>query len=161
MKVTFTKYISKESVFILDGTNKYEVIENLITEAAKQSKVDRDTISRLAWHREKMMTTGVGFSLALPHIRINEIPEPVVLVGICKNPIEDYESQDDQPIRIIIFIVAPDQNQEIYLQLLGSISRKLRHPEIIHELIDNISRPSKILRILKRRQTEILDSEKI
>jgi len=154
MKVTFTKFISKESIFILDGTTKYEVIESLITEASKKSKIDRDTIARLTWHREKMMTTGVGFSLALPHIRINEIPEPVVLIGICKNPIEDYESQDEQAIRVIIFIVAPDQNQEMYLQLLGSISRKLRHQGIIGELIDNITRPSKILRILKRRQTE-------
>jgi nitrogen PTS system EIIA component len=159
MKVTFTKFISKESIFILDGNTKYEIIENLITEAAKQSKIDRDTIARLTWHREKMMTTGVGFSLALPHIRINEIPDPVVLVGICENPIEDYESQDEKPIRVVIFIIAPDQNQEMYLQLLGSISRKLRNPEIINELIDNITRPSKILRILKRRQTETEDSE--
>ncbi|MCK4983036.1 MAG: PTS sugar transporter subunit IIA, partial [Victivallaceae bacterium] len=144
---------------ILNGTTKLEVLNSLITEAAKQSKIDRDTIVRLTWHREKMMTTGVGFSLALPHIRVNEIPDPVVLVGICKNPIEDYESQDEQPIRVIIFIIAPDQNQELYLQLLGSISRKLRHPEIIQELIDNITRPSKILRILKRRQTDQKDSE--
>ena len=159
MKVTFTKFITKESIFILEGTNKHEILETLITEAAKQSKLDRDTIARLTWHREKMMTTGVGFSLALPHIRVNEIPDPVVLVGVCKNPIEDYESQDEQPIRVIIFIVAPDQNQELYLQLLGSISRKLRHPEIIQELIDNITRPSKILRILKRRQADPKDSE--
>ena len=159
MKVAFTKFISKESIFILDGTTKYEVLNALITEAAKQSKLDRDTIMRLTWHREKMMTTGVGFSLALPHIRINDIPDPVILVGICKSPIKDYESQDEQPIRVVIFIVAPDQNQELYLQLLGSISRKLRHQEVIQELIDNITRPSKILRILKRRQADPKDSE--
>jgi len=155
MKATFTKYISKESIIILDGKNKYEILEALITEASKQSKIDRDTIARLTWHREKMMTTGVGFSLALPHIRINEIPNPVVIVALCKNPIEDYESQDEKPIRVIVFIIAPDQNQEMYLQLLGSISRKLRHPEIINELIDNITRPSKIIRILKRRPVEV------
>ena len=159
MKVAFTKFISKESILILDGKTKYEVLDALITEAAIQSKIDRDTISRLTWHREKMMTTGVGFSLAMPHIRINEIPDPVVLIGICQNPIEDYESQDEQPIRVIVFIVAPDQNQEMYLQLLGSISRKLRHPEIIQELIDNITRPSTIIRILKRRENNQTDTE--
>ena len=159
MKVAFTKFISKESVLILDGKTKYEVLDALITEAAIQSKIDRDTISRLTWHREKMMTTGVGFSLAMPHIRINEIPDPVVLIGICQNPIEDYESQDELPIRVIVFIVAPDQNQEMYLQLLGSISRKLRHPEIIQELIDNITRPSTIIRILKRRENNQTDTE--
>ncbi len=159
MKVTFTKFITKESIFILEGTNKYEILENLITEAAKQSKLDRDIIARLTWHREKMMTTGVGFALALPHIRISEIPEPIILAGVCKNPIKDYESQDEQPIRVVIFIIAPDQNQEMYLQLLGSISRKLRHAEIINEIIENISRPSTILRILKRRPSEAKDMD--
>lgn len=159
MKVTFTKFITKESIFILEGRNKYEVLESLITEAAKQSKIDRDTIARLTWHREKMMTTGVGFSLALPHIRINEIPEPVILVGVCQNPIKDYSSQDDQPIRVIMFIVAPDQNQEMYLQLLGSISRKLRHADIINEIVENITRPSKIIRILKRRPGDPQDED--
>ena len=159
MKVTFTKFITKESIFILEGTNKYEILENLITEAAKQSKLDRDIIARLTWHREKMMTTGVGFALALPHIRISEIPDPIILVGVCKNPIKDYESQDEQPIRVVIFIIAPDQNQEMYLQLLGSISRKLRHAEIINEIIENISRPSTILRILKRRPSEAKDKD--
>ncbi|MFA6714891.1 MAG: PTS sugar transporter subunit IIA [Victivallales bacterium] len=159
MKVAFTKFISKESIFILDGKNKYEVLNALITQAANQSKIDRDTVSRLTWHREKMMTTGVGFSLAMPHIRINEIPDPVVLIGVCKNPIKDYESQDDNPVRVIVFIIAPDKNQEAYLQLLGSISRKLRHPEIIQEIIDNITRPSTILRILKKRSPEDTDSE--
>lgn len=159
MKMSFTKFISKESIFILEGSTKYEVLNALITEAAAQSKIDRDTISRLTWHREKMMTTGVGFSLAMPHIRINEIPEPVVLVGICKEPVEDYESQDEKPIRVIVFIVAPDQNQEAYLQLLGSISRKLRHPGIIQELIDNVTRPSTILRILKRRPSEVQENK--
>ena len=159
MKVTFTKFVTKESIFILDGTTKHEVLNSLITEAAKLSKIDRDTIMRLTWHREKMMTTGVGFSLALPHIRVTEIPSPVVVVGICKNPIKDYESQDEHPIRVIIFIIAPDQNQDMYLQLLGSISRKLRHPEIINDILDNITRPSKILRILKRRPSESKDSD--
>lgn len=158
MKVTFTKYISKESILILDGKTKFDVLDALITKAAEQTKLDRDTIVRLTWHREKMMTTGVGFSLALPHIRINDIPDPVVLVGVCKNPIEDYESQDEKPIRVIVFIVAPDQNQEMYLQLLGSISRKLRQTNIIDEIIENITRPSKILRILKRREPKT-DSE--
>lgn len=159
MKVTFTKYIDKESIFILEGKNKYEVLESLITKAAKLSKIDRDTIARLTWHREKMMTTGVGFSLAMPHIRINEIPEPVILIGVCTNPIADYTSQDEQPIRVIIFIVAPDQNQEMYLQLLGSISRKLRHADIINEIVENITRPSKIIRILKRRPGDPKDED--
>jgi PTS system nitrogen regulatory IIA component len=159
MKLTFTKLISKKSILILNGNTKREVLDSLISEAAKQSKVDRNVIMRMVWNREKMMTTGVGFSLALPHVRVNDIANPLVLVGLCKNPIKDYESQDEEAIRVIVFTIAPDRDQQVYLNLLGNISRKLRHREIIQELIDNITRPSMILRILKRRQTELQVAE--
>lgn len=152
MKNSFTSYVSKESVLILNGKNKLEVLDELITHAAEQSKLDRDLISRMTWKREKMMTTGIGNGLALPHIRMNNIPEPVILFGVCNNPIADYRSQDEQPVRVIVFIVAPDENQDVYLQLLGSISRKLRSSGIVQEILDNITRPSQILKIIKRRE---------
>ncbi len=159
MKNSFTKYVEKDTVLVLDGKNKVEVLDKLIKAAAEKSKVDLDTITRLTWKREKMITTGVGFGLALPHIRLSNIPFPIVLVGLCSEPIADYQSQDDKPIRVIVFIVAPEGNQEDYLQLLGSISRKLRNAEMINEIIDNISRPSQIIKILKRRGKEDGESE--
>ncbi len=134
----------------LDGRNKLEVMDQLITRAADLTKLSRDVIFRLTWKREQMMTTGVGGMLALPHIRVNDINRPYVLVGVCENPIEDYQGQDDQPVRVIVFTVAPDENQEAYLQLLSSISRRLRNPALIEELIANVSTPAQILDIIKR-----------
>ncbi len=151
MNVSFTKFISKNSIFILDATTKLEALNVLISVAAEQSRLDRDLIYRLTWRREKMMTTAIGNGLALPHIRVNSISDPTIVIGICQSPIEDYHSQDEQPVRIIVFITAPDQDQEAYLQLLGSISRKFRTQGVIEEILENITRPSQILRIIKRR----------
>ena len=108
MKYDFTQYVTKDSVMALDGRNKLEVMDQLITRAADLTKLSRDVIFRLTWKREQMMTTGVGGMLALPHIRVNDINRPYVLVGVCENPIEDYQGQDDQPVRVIVFTVAPD-----------------------------------------------------
>ena len=150
MKYDFTQYVTKDSVMALDGRNKLEVMDQLITRAADLTKLSRDVIFRLTWKREQMMTTGVGGMLALPHIRVNDINRPYVLVGVCENPIEDYQGQDDQPVRVIVFTVAPDENHEAYLQLLSSISRRLRNPALIEELIANVSTPAQILDIIKR-----------
>lgn len=150
MKYDFTQYVTKDSVMALDGRNKLEVMDQLITRAADLTKLSRDVIFRLTWKREQMMTTGVGGMLALPHIRVNDINRPYVLVGVCENPIEDYQGQDDRPVRVIVFTVAPDENQEAYLQLLSSISRRLRNPALIEELIANVSTPAQILDIIKR-----------
>jgi PTS system nitrogen regulatory IIA component len=144
MKNDFTKFVLPESIITLSDTKKLDVMDKLIDLAADLSKLDRDTIFRLIWKREQMMTTAVGGKLALPHIRINDILNPLVLVGICKNPIEDYKSQDDSQVQVIVFTVAPDENQEAYLQLLSSISRRFRNPEFIENLIDNAGQNSVI-----------------
>ena len=136
MNNDFAQFVTKESVMSLSGRNKLEVMDQLITRAAELTKLDRDVIFRLIWKREQMMTTGVGDKLALPHIRVNDILHPFVLVGVCENPISDYQGQDDQPVRVIVFTVAPDENQEAYLQLLSSISRRFRNPELIEKLIE-------------------------
>ncbi len=136
MNNDFAQFVTKESIMSLSGRNKLEVMNQLITRAAELTKLDRDVIFRLIWKREQMMTTGVGGKLALPHIRVNDILHPFVLVGVCENPISDYQGQDDQPVRVIVFTVAPDENQEAYLQLLSSISRRFRNPELIEKLIE-------------------------
>ena len=131
MKYEFSRYVAQDSVMVLEGKTKLEVMDELITRAADLTKLNRDVIFRMTWKREQMMTTGVGNALALPHIRVNDIPNPVVIVGVTEHPITDYQTQDDQPVRVIVFTIAPDENPEAYLQLLGSISRKLRNPELV------------------------------
>ena len=100
MKNDFSQYVDKDSVMTLVGKTKLEVMDQLISRAADLTKLSRDVIFRLAWKREQMMTTGVGGMLALPHVRINDILHPYVIVGVCENPIEDYQGLDDQPVRV-------------------------------------------------------------
>ena len=148
MKNDFSKYVDKDSVMTLVGKTKLEVMDQLISRAADLTKLSRDVIFRLAWKREQMMTTGVGNGLALPHIRVNDIPHPIVIVGITKEPITDYQSQDGQPVRLVVFTVAPDENPEAYLQLLGSVSRKLRNPELLAKLTEGDITEANILKVL-------------
>ena len=148
MKYDFIQFVTKDSVMSLDGRTKLEVMDQLITRAADLTKLNRDVIFRLTWKREQMMTTGVGGMLALPHIRVNDITRPYVIIGVCENPIEDYQSQD----RVIVFTVAPDENQEAYLQLLGSISRKLRNSKLIGELVECAGNPAAILAAVQREE---------
>ena len=149
MKYDFTEYVTKDSVMTLTGTTKLEVMDQLIQRAADLTKLNRDLIFRLVWKREQMMTTGIGGMLALPHIRTNDILHPYVIVGVTESPIEDYQSQDDQPVRVIVFTVAPDEESDAYLRLLGSISRKLRNSELVESLIKAMPNTVKILETIQ------------
>ena len=134
----------------LKGKTKLDVMDQLISRAADLTKLNRDVIFRLAWKREQMMTTGVGNMLALPHIRVNDILHPYVIVGVCEEPIEDYQGLDDQPVRVIVFTVAPDENQEAYLQLLSGISRRLRNPKLIDQIIGTVGNTVELLKVIQQ-----------
>ncbi|MBO5791019.1 MAG: PTS sugar transporter subunit IIA [Lentisphaeria bacterium] len=156
MKYDFTEYVTKDSVMTLTGTTKLEVMDQLIQRAADLTKLNRDLIFRLVWKREQMMTTGIGGMLALPHIRTNDILHPYVIVGVTESPIADYQSQDDQPVRVIVFTVAPDEDSDAYLRLLGSISRKLRNEQLVESLI--LAMPNTV-KILETIQSECKEEE--
>ena len=150
MACDFLNYITRDSVMILEGADKLHIMDELIDRAAELTKLNRDNIYRLTWKREKMMTTAVGKGLALPHIRVNGFPSPLIIVGICKNPVTDYKSLDNQPINLVVFLAADERDQEAYLKLLGSISSKVKEEGVITEILAAGEDKAKIQEILSR-----------
>ena len=148
-KIAFGKFLTKDSVIVLHGEDKKTVFDQMVAQVADLAHLDRDVVSRLVWKRENMMPTGVGQGLGLPHIRVERMDKPVILVGVCESEIADYETQDGQPVRVIVFIAADDADQEGYLSLLSSVSSKMRNADLINQIIENITKPAQILKLLQ------------
>ena len=148
-KISFGKFLTKDSIVVLHAEDKKTAFDQLVAKVADIAHLDRDVVSRLVWKRENMMPTGVGQGLGLPHIRVERMDKPVILVGICANEITDYETQDGQPVRVIVFIAADDADQEGYLGLLSSVSSKMRNADLTAQILENITKPAQILKLLQ------------
>ena len=145
----FVNYLEADSVLILEGSTKKEVLEEIISYATTRCTLDDIQLREAIWKREKMMTTGIGNGLALPHIRVAGFPAPLVIVGRCLNEITDYRTLDNAPVRLIVFLAADEKDQEAYLKILGSISVKLKDRDLMAEIM---AAPGKeeIYNLLKR-----------
>ena len=145
----FVNYLEADSVLILEGSTKKEVLEEIISYATTRCTLDDIQLREAIWKREKMMTTGIGNGLALPHIRVAGFPAPLVIVGRCQNEITDYRTLDNAPVRLIAFLAADEKDQDAYLKILSSISVKLKDPGLMAEIM---AAPGKaeIYNILKR-----------
>ena len=135
MKAEFTKYLHPDAILLLQGENKKSVLEEIIIYATTRCTMNESQLREAIWKREKMMTTGVGSGLALPHIRVSNFPSPLVIVGVCKNPITDYKSLDNGPVQLIVFLAADEKDQESYLKILGSMSGKLKDKAIVEAIL--------------------------
>ena len=135
MKPEFVNYLQQDSILMLEGKTKKDVLEEIISYATTRCTLDDIQLRELIWKREKMMTTGIGNGLALPHIRVAGFPAPLVIVGRCTTPITDYRTLDNEPVRLIVFLAADEKDQDAYLKILGSISVKLKDKALMDEIL--------------------------
>ncbi|MBQ9336154.1 MAG: PTS sugar transporter subunit IIA [Lentisphaeria bacterium] len=135
MKSEFVNYLQPDSVLLLEGKTKKEILEEIITFATTRCTLDDIQLREAIWKREKMMTTGIGNGLALPHIRVAGFPAPLVIVGRCSEPITDYHTLDNQPVRLVVFLAADEKDQDAYLKILGSISTRLKDKALMAEIL--------------------------
>ena len=135
--VNMKEYLKKENIIFLESSTKKEALEELIECLVKNASIkDKDAIKEGIFYREKLMSTGIGLGIAVPHIRHESIENITVCVGICRKEINDYESFDGKPVKIIIMIAAGKNQHAQYLRILSYVSSKLKNDELREKIFN-------------------------
>ncbi|HEY6952714.1 MAG TPA: PTS sugar transporter subunit IIA [Bacteroidota bacterium] len=156
MKITD---ILSERVIVtkLPGSTKSEILNAMIDLAASSERViDKEKMRSAILEREKIMSTGVGSGFAIPHGKTDAVQDIVAAFAITDQPI-DYQSLDDQPVRIVFLLVGKDNSVGPHIKLLSRISRLMNKEEFRKKLIDAES-PSEILQIFKQEESTYFEA---
>jgi len=92
-------------------------------------------LTQAIWERERLMSTGIGLGLAVPHVRLPSVSGVVMAVGISDQDIVDYESLDGHPVRAIFMIAARADQHATYLRLLSLVSAKMKDADLRQTLL--------------------------
>ncbi len=124
-------YIKEDQIVLSPGVKptKDEALTQLVGVLSRAVGFDREAMYQAVLHREKLMSTGIGNNLAVPHVRLDKLPAPAVAVGIFPEGIDGYDSMDKQPVRIVLLIAAPKGQHEMYIRLLAAAVEVLKEPE--------------------------------
>jgi len=122
---TLAKLISPERVKQLTGSTKAEVLDELIPLLVGAPEVkDADALRRAIFEREKIMSTGIGQGLAIPHARLDSVTNFVGALGLSRAGIP-FDAFDDQPVHIVVMIAGPPRHRE-YLPILAQVTLTLK-----------------------------------
>ena len=126
-KFDIFKALKANRIAVVEAASKYEILDALIDILAEAPEVlDADALTMAIAKREEMMSTGLGRGIAIPHVRINEVTDLVMAVGLVRNGIPDYDSMDGETVKLVFMSAArPDQHEE-HLRLLSHISGALK-----------------------------------
>jgi fructose-specific phosphotransferase system IIA component len=124
MDLKITDILDRQTVILdLDVNDKDEALRRMIDVLAAFGKVsDVEQLRRVIIEREKLMSTGIGHGVALPHGKTNVVETSLAALATLRAPI-DFDSLDDKPVSIIIMLVGTEGNVGVHLRLLSRISR--------------------------------------
>jgi PTS system nitrogen regulatory IIA component len=138
--LTLNNVLAPERIAFISETNKKDVLRALAQVLSSDSRIkNHDELLAAIYKREELMSTGIGLGIGVPHIRINSVEDIVMAVGITSAPVTDYESLDDEPIRIICMIAARSDQHPQHIKLLSAVSKLLKNTEIREKILSSKS----------------------
>jgi Kef-type K+ transport system membrane component KefB/mannitol/fructose-specific phosphotransferase system IIA component (Ntr-type) len=117
----------------MTARTKQEALEQMCVAAADAANNSPERFLRLLLDRERVVPSGWENGLAVPHARVDGLPQPLVVVGKTENGI-DFDARDGKPARLIILILTGDnQSQHDLLLDAGELfSRKEAIEQTLH-----------------------------
>ncbi|MDF7806966.1 PTS sugar transporter subunit IIA [Pontiellaceae bacterium B12219] len=136
--VTSSATLTAERVIIMESADKDTILRNLVDLLAESPFVhDRDELLKGIFAREELMSTGIGFGVGVPHVRISSVSDLVMAVAICKEPITGYSSLDNQPVQIVCMLAARSDQHAKYIRTLSAVSSRLKDADVRKSIIES------------------------
>ncbi|SDK52098.1 PTS fructose transporter subunit IIABC [Alkalibacterium thalassium] len=143
----------------LEATSKEAVIDEMIQRLAEKNVIsDVETFKTGIMNRESQTSTGLGNGIAMPHAKNKAVKEPAVLFAKSSKGVE-YEALDNQPVELFFMIAAPEGGNDLHLQVLASLSRKLVDESVVSNL-KQVRTPEEVQNIFKEDEEEQVVREK-
>ena len=83
--------------------------------------IARSTVSDNLFARERLGSTGLGHGVAVPHGRIRGLKAPLAAF-VRLNEAIPFESPDGEPVKLLIFLLIPDNVTQQHLEILSEIA---------------------------------------
>lgn len=135
----------------LEVKDKEAVLNKLIDALGSQvGDEELEAIREAVLEREKIMSTGVGKGLAIPHGKAEGISSNYASFAILKEPI-DYQAVDGQPVKLVFLLVGPQSANSMHIKMLSRISRLMNNNDF-REQLSNCETPEQVIEVFEEEE---------
>jgi mannitol/fructose-specific phosphotransferase system IIA component (Ntr-type) len=118
-------------------SNKRAVLAEIAALAKANPALDgltQEQIESGLREREEIGTTGFGKGIAIPHCRLESVPEFAVGVMSVPGGVE-FDSLDGGKVKLFVFIIGPAMESSDHIRILSTVSRVLSSSDAVAEMI--------------------------
>ena len=126
-----------------------ELVDLLVARGKLAAELREEVLAALK-AREELVSTGVGYGVAIPHAFSEKLDRVVAVFGRSRKGI-DFESLDGGLVKFVILFLVPQRNYGMHLHTLSAIAKLFTNSEVRQRLAAAEKR-SEVLGILETKQ---------
>ena len=157
MKIT--DLLTKDSISIgISLQNKSDAIDTAVGLMNNLNNLkDLEEFKRQVYIREEKGSTGVGEGVAIPHGKSSVVTKPGLAAMTIPDGVE-FESLDGNPVNLLFLIAAPDNDSNVHLEILATLSKLLMDDKFIKSLVEAKSK-EEFLEIIDKAERKKFEEE--
>jgi len=157
----FSDYLKpSQIVFDLKSEDKVGAIEELLDVLVKQKLIkNKKLILTRVIDRERLESTGIGHSVAVPHARVDTGGDIAIAVGKSKKGIS-FDSIDNRKVHLVILIIWNPSLPGLFNHLFAGLARFLRKTNFRNRILEARNK-SELFKVLSEIELMLPQEDKI
>jgi len=136
------EFLAEEFITVdLQALDKWDAIRQMVAFLMRTHRVEhisQEELYQSVIEREKEISTALGHGIAIPHGHITKGPAIQGVMAICRDGV-DFDAPDGESVKLIMLIVTPEDQKDMHLKVLSSLSSMVRDEAIRTRIIAAIS----------------------
>ncbi len=130
------KILARTRIVELRSVDIKGALEELLSVSVNRfSVLKQEALLRGLLQRENTMTTYLGLGVALPHVRVKMERRYILAIGRSRLGVRYDGTKENESVHLILMLIAEEKARD-YLQVLASLARLVKEPELVRTLIE-------------------------
>ena len=125
--VQLADYLDPELITFLDVDDQHQGLTALVDLLDEKEKLqDKEAFFQAILNREKIVSTGIGIGVAIPHAKLSGYEDFFIAIGMQQGKGIEWHALDGLPVHAIFMIGGPEDKQAEYLNILSMITAAIK-----------------------------------
>lgn len=148
-QITLLDYIHPNLVTFLNAATRDEALRLLTNTLNEKGKLkDQEIFHDVIMQRERIVSTGIGMGVAIPHAKLEGYDDFFVALGIQPEMGIEWDAIDGAPVRLIFMIGGPEERQAEYLGILSQLTLIIKDEKLRSRLL-KAKKPEEVMQLFE------------
>ncbi|MCZ7563006.1 MAG: PTS IIA-like nitrogen regulatory protein PtsN [Burkholderiales bacterium] len=145
-------------VLDLEVSSKKRMFEQVGLLFENNQGIARSLVFESLFARERLGSTGLGQSVAIPHGRIKGLKDPVGAFVRLRTPVP-FDAPDGKPVSLVFVLLVPEQATEQHLQILSELAQMFSD-RVLREQLGTADDPGALHQAITAWQPHVADNRR-